>query len=88
VANWRGGARWYGDFRRREYDQRTAYRQAVRGLRLVPQEGNVFPNLTVEDNLRLGALRLSGDASVQAARLEEVYATFPICTCQNNHRRK
>ena len=54
------------------------YQQAVRGIRLVPQEGNVFPNLTVEDNLRLGALRLSGDTSVHAARFEDVYATFPI----------
>jgi len=54
------------------------FQQAVRGMRLVPQEGNVFPNLTVEDNLRLGALRLKGDASVQAARFEDVYGTFPI----------
>src|ERR1700720_996573 len=54
------------------------FQQAVRGMRLVPQEGNVFPNLTVEDNLRLGALRLSGDASVRAARFKDVYETFPI----------
>jgi branched-chain amino acid transport system ATP-binding protein len=53
------------------------FQQAVRGMRLVPQEGNVFPNLIVEDNLRLGALRLT-DASVQAARFEDVYSTFPI----------
>jgi branched-chain amino acid transport system ATP-binding protein len=54
------------------------FRQAVRGLRLVPQEGNVFPSLTIEDNLRLGALRLAGDASVHAARFDDVYGTFPI----------
>ena len=53
------------------------FQQAVRGMRLVPQEGNVFPNLTVEDNLRLGALRLAGDAAVHAARFEDVYSTFP-----------
>src|SRR5262245_19918739 len=53
------------------------FQQAV-GMRLVPQEGNVFPNLTVEDNLRLGALRLKGDASIHAARFEDVYGTFPI----------
>jgi branched-chain amino acid transport system ATP-binding protein len=52
--------------------------QAMRGMRLVPQERNVFPNLTVEDNLRLGALRLTGDATVQAGRFEDVYGTFPI----------
>ena len=54
------------------------FQQAVRGMRLVPQESNVFPNLTVEDNLRLGGLRLAGDASVHAARFEDVYGTFPI----------
>jgi branched-chain amino acid transport system ATP-binding protein len=54
------------------------FRQAKRGMRFVPQEGNVFPNLTVEDNLRLGALRLSGDHSVHTARFEDVYETFPI----------
>src|ERR1700744_1749099 len=35
------------------------YRLAMRGLRFVPQEGNVFPTLTVADNLRMGALRLA-----------------------------
>jgi branched-chain amino acid transport system ATP-binding protein len=54
------------------------FRQAMRGMRFVPQEGNVFPNLTVEDNLRMGALRLAGDDSVHAARFEDVYETFPI----------
>ena len=53
------------------------FHQALRGMRLVPQEGNVFPNLVVEDNLRLGALRLIGDDSAHAARFEEVYQTFP-----------
>jgi branched-chain amino acid transport system ATP-binding protein len=54
------------------------FRQAMRGMRLVPQEGNVFPHMTVEDNLRLGALRLAGDAAVHVARFEDVYGTFPI----------
>lgn len=54
------------------------FERAVRGIRLVPQERNVFASLTVEDNLRLGALRLAGDASVHAARREDVYETFPI----------
>src|ERR1700730_18826569 len=54
------------------------FQRAVRGMRFVPQERNVVANLTVEDNLRLGALRLAGDASVHAARREGVYETFPI----------
>ena len=54
------------------------FRQAARGIRLVPQESNVFANLTVEDNLRMGALRLPGDAAARAARFAEIYETFPI----------
>jgi branched-chain amino acid transport system ATP-binding protein len=54
------------------------FRQAMRGMRFVPQEGNVFQNLTVDDNLRLGALRLAGDKAVHAERFDEVYDIFPI----------
>ena len=61
------------------------FRQAVRGMRLVPQEGNVFPHMTVEDNLRLGALRLAGDAAIHAARFEDVYGTFPILRERRRH---
>jgi branched-chain amino acid transport system ATP-binding protein len=54
------------------------FRQALRGIRFVPQEGNVFPTLTVEDNLRMGALRLAGNHAAHAARFEDVYEIFPI----------
>jgi branched-chain amino acid transport system ATP-binding protein len=54
------------------------FRQAMRGIRFVPQEGNVFPSLSVEDNLRMGALRLAGDRAAHAARFEDVYEIFPI----------
>jgi branched-chain amino acid transport system ATP-binding protein len=45
------------------------YRRSVRGLGLVPQTRNIFPSLTVEENL-LAAQR--GEATV-----EEAYALFP-----------
>jgi branched-chain amino acid transport system ATP-binding protein len=54
------------------------FRQAMRGMRFVPQESNVFPKLTVEDNLRMGALRLTGDKAVIAERFKDVYEIFPI----------
>lgn len=46
------------------------------GLALVPEGRQVFPNLTVEDNLLLGAYvkRARRD---RVAKLEEVYALFP-----------
>ena len=36
------------------------FEKSALGIRFVPQEGNVFPSLSVEDNLRLGALKMSG----------------------------
>ena len=47
----------------------SAFRRNAAGLGLVPQTRDIFPSLTVEENLR-AALR--GDAS-----LEEAYALFP-----------
>jgi branched-chain amino acid transport system ATP-binding protein len=58
--------------------QTRQFDKAARGMRFVPQEGNVFPNLSVEDNLRLGALKLPGDRAVLAARIEEIFQTFAI----------
>ena len=45
-----------------------------RGVVLVPEGRLVFPPFTVEDNLRLGAVRLEGSAQ---ERFEFVYALFP-----------
>lgn len=54
------------------------FEKSALGIRFVPQEGNVFPNLSVEDNTRLGALRLPGERSGLAARIGEIYDIFPI----------
>lgn len=51
-----------------------AYDLSTRGIAYVPQEGNVFPKLSVAENLSLGAL--VGERSKEE-RLEEVYALFP-----------
>ena len=55
-----------------------AFDKAARGMRFVPQEANVFPNLSVEDNLRLGALKLPGDRAGLGARIEDIFDTFQI----------
>lgn len=54
----------------------SPHRIAAQGIRLVPEGRRVFPNLTVEDNLRAGAY-LKPSAEVPQA-LERVYALFPI----------
>ena len=46
----------------------------ARGVRLVPEGRLVFAPFSVEDNLRLGAVRLQGDSR---ERFEYVYALFP-----------
>ncbi|HEY0916662.1 MAG TPA: urea ABC transporter ATP-binding subunit UrtE [Solimonas sp.] len=53
----------------------AADRRAGMGIGYVPQGREIFPQLTVEENLRLGLyVRKSG----QAEALEKVYATFPV----------
>jgi len=52
-----------------------AFDLATRGVSYVPQEGNVFANLTVAENLSLGALVGSGPSKEE--RLEEVFDLFP-----------
>ncbi|MFB3818583.1 MAG: ABC transporter ATP-binding protein [Candidatus Methylomirabilales bacterium] len=53
-----------------------AHVRSRRGIALVPEGRRILPDLTVEENLRLGAYRLA-DAREIAAGLERAYALFP-----------
>lgn len=46
-----------------------------RGISTVPQEGNIFTDLSVKDNLMMGAYTFQGRVE---SRLEMVYDLFPI----------
>jgi branched-chain amino acid transport system ATP-binding protein len=46
------------------------------GIGYVPQINNVFPNLTMSENLEMGAYSRNGKTSIKA-RMEEMYAMFP-----------
>jgi ABC-type branched-subunit amino acid transport system ATPase component len=46
------------------------------GMSLVPQTGGTFPDLTVEDNLRVSYSALGSDEAEKA--LTEAYAMFPV----------
>lgn len=48
-----------------------------KGLCYVPQEGNIFPTLTVEENLDMGAFIRTDDYSEE---LQNVYELFPALT--------
>ena len=44
-----------------------------RGLCYVPQEANVFPRLSVRENLEMGAFMLPGDPAAQVERMGELF---------------
>lgn len=48
-----------------------------RGIVQVPGGRGVFPGLSVEENLRMGAFLLRGDATLTRDRIEEVLDLFP-----------
>lgn len=48
---------------------------ARKGISYVPQVDNVFPSMTIQENLEMGAFIRNDDYS---KRLDEIYALFPI----------
>lgn len=54
------------------------YRMPKMGLTYIPQRRNVFPEMTVEENMQLGAWTFRGEKERIRKRLEENYDRFPI----------
>ncbi len=52
------------------------WERAIRGLSLVPEGGRIFPELSVEENLRLGAY-LERDKKALQEGMELVFTLFP-----------
>jgi branched-chain amino acid transport system ATP-binding protein len=52
------------------------HRVIAAGIACIPEGRRVFPKLTVEENLRIGAYQERSDAAL-AGRLAQVYDTFP-----------
>lgn len=63
----------------------TAYQLAEKGLAFVPQEQNLFPELTVRENLSIGAL--VGHRTKQE-RMEEIIELFPDIGDRINQKAK
>jgi branched-chain amino acid transport system ATP-binding protein len=48
------------------------------GIRYVPQEGNTFADLSIADNLKLGAYALPPERARLSEAMERVFSLFPI----------
>jgi ABC-type branched-subunit amino acid transport system ATPase component len=53
-------------------------RRKAAGMAYLPQHHSTFPQLTVEENLKLGGWLLRGDRKRLQARLQELYELFPV----------
>jgi len=74
VPTWSGSVRLDGA----EISKLLPEQRVARGMAHVPQGRQVFPSLSVEQNLRVGAYTLRRrDRSAYAGRLEMVYDIFP-----------
>lgn len=69
---------WSGTIRHNGTEIQDASPKEIvsRGIVSVPQGGDVFPEMTVKENLRMGAYLVDDDAVLQE-RYEYVYETFP-----------
>ena len=65
------------EFRGESLDGLVPERIVRRGLAMVPENREIFPALTVEENLRLGAY-IRKDRNEFQADLEHMFALFPI----------
>jgi branched-chain amino acid transport system ATP-binding protein len=74
-APWSGQVIFDGD----DVTRLTPEQRVARGIANVPQGRQVFSELTVEDNLRLGAYTLRRrNRARYAAVLDEIYSRFPV----------
>ena len=69
----KSGEIWFGDKR---IDKTPAYKFPDLGISLIPEGRHLFPNMSVKDNLLMGAYIIK-DKKIIAETLEEVVGIFP-----------
>jgi ABC-type branched-subunit amino acid transport system ATPase component len=74
LPAWKGSVMAYG----KDITREPAYKRVSRGIGFVPQGRVVVPEMTVRDNLEIGAHILKGDRPRIDAALERVTQIFPI----------
>lgn len=70
LVDWEGTLEWKGE----KLQGRKAYEIAHRGIGYVPESRDVFPNLTVHQNLLLGQ---KGNGKGSRWSFDDMYAMFP-----------
>ncbi|MBI2152917.1 MAG: ABC transporter ATP-binding protein [Candidatus Rokubacteria bacterium] len=64
-------------FERKKLGREPSYQRVREGIALVPEGRRIFPDMTVEENLELGAYAVGNHREQVRERLERVYALFP-----------
>ena len=65
-------------FRGEDITRLPPHRRAKRGIGYAPENSGIFPELTVAENLKMGAWTFRRDAKRVARQLDQVYALFPV----------
>ncbi|MFB6310813.1 MAG: ABC transporter ATP-binding protein [Salinirussus sp.] len=73
VPIWEGSVEFEGE----DISDVPPHEIVDRGIVTLPQDGGLFPSLTVEENLKVGGHTLR-DEDLIAERVDEVYETFPL----------
>ncbi|MEN6350579.1 MAG: ABC transporter ATP-binding protein [Syntrophomonas sp.] len=63
-------------FRGKDIEQLPAHEVAALGIAHVPEGRKIFPRLTVQENLEMGAFRINDHARIKE-NMEQVYELFP-----------
>ncbi len=64
-------------FRGESIEKLPPYQIVKKGIALIPEGREIFPRLTVEENLKLGAYTANGKRTMKEAK-ERVYQIFPV----------
>lgn len=64
-------------FKGENIEKLPPYEIVKKGLILIPEGRDIFPRMTVEENLKLGAYTANGKSDVKEAK-EKVYQIFPV----------
>jgi branched-chain amino acid transport system ATP-binding protein len=64
-------------FKGENIEKLPTYEIVKKGITLIPEGREIFPRMTVEENLRLGAYTVNDKAKVNKSK-EQVYQLFPV----------